>query len=428
LWNVGTRKPIATLAKHKGWCRSVAITPDGKHIASAGEDGQIIIWSVSAKGAKEVRTIKKAHASAVYQVTFSPDGGTLASASTDKLAKLFDWKAGKEKAQLKGHTDAVWAVTYDKSGKRLATASADRSVRIWDASGKPQAVLSGHRDWVSSVAFSKDGKMLATGSLDRTVKIWNLAEAMKLSGQLVAAKKAIMTSRAGGDKAGEDAEKAQKALDTAKGQQKKFGDIVAAYANVKKYEDEQVKVIDTAAKAAAAAAKKAQTAATKAQAAANKKKKDKKLAAAAKATKAAATKAAAASTVAQKPLAAARAKAGQITKLSAASVKKSTMAKGAADKAVTAATNSLKAANAKKKTSAAAEKAAKAKSKTLLDKMARTIGGYKSTVWSVAFSPDSSSLATGSHKAVRIFSVKDWKERFPAKTATAKKKPAATKK
>ena len=98
----------------------------------------------------------------MYDVAFSPDGATLATCSTDKLAKLWDWKAEMpmEKAKLEGHGDAVWAVAWSKDGS-LATASADRKIKLWNAEGKEEATLEGHKDWVSDVAFSPDGGTLA---------------------------------------------------------------------------------------------------------------------------------------------------------------------------------------------------------------------------------------------------------------------------
>ncbi|MYD21493.1 MAG: hypothetical protein F4X04_04590, partial [Holophagales bacterium] len=67
-------------------------------------------------------------------------------------------------------------VAFSPDGGTIATASADNNVHIWDAhTGKYQKTLTGHRNSVNSVAFSPDGKKLASGSLDRTVLLWELA-------------------------------------------------------------------------------------------------------------------------------------------------------------------------------------------------------------------------------------------------------------
>jgi len=173
IWNMAEKKPQQTIEK-KGWIRRVALSPDGKHFAAAGEDGSVILFET--EGGKEKKTFK-AHEAAVYDVAFSPDGAVLATCSTDKLAKLWDWNAETpaEKAKLEGHGDAVWAVAWAKDGS-LATASADRKIKLWNAEGKEQATLEGHKDWVSDLAFSPDGNTLASCSHDRTARLWDVKE------------------------------------------------------------------------------------------------------------------------------------------------------------------------------------------------------------------------------------------------------------
>lgn len=172
VWNVAEKKPLHTIEK-KGWIRTLALSPDGTKLAAGQEDGNVVLFELAAEGPKELKVVK-VHDAAVYDLAFSPDGATLATCSTDKLAKLWDWNAGTEKAKMEGHGDAVWAVSFAKDGS-LATCGADRKIKLWDAAGKETGTLEGHKDWVSDLAFSPDGATLASASHDRTVKLWGVA-------------------------------------------------------------------------------------------------------------------------------------------------------------------------------------------------------------------------------------------------------------
>ena len=124
----------------------------------------------------------------VCSVAFSPDGKLLVSAGgsefkpernggkTTGQVKLWDVTAGKELGELTGHTNKVFSAVFSPDGKTLATGSADQTVRLWNvATRKQRAVLEGHADAVWSVAFSADGKTVASASADRTVKLWDAA-------------------------------------------------------------------------------------------------------------------------------------------------------------------------------------------------------------------------------------------------------------
>ncbi|MCB1156393.1 MAG: ankyrin repeat domain-containing protein [Leptospiraceae bacterium] len=116
--------------------------------------------------------IQNGHTDYVNNLSFSPDGKTLATASSDNTAKIWSIE-GKLLRTLIGHAGSVESVIFSPDGKTLATASNDNTVRIWSVEGKLLHKLIGHTGSVKSVVFSPDGKTLTSNSGDNTAIIWS---------------------------------------------------------------------------------------------------------------------------------------------------------------------------------------------------------------------------------------------------------------
>jgi WD40 repeat protein len=172
LWDVDSRKPLAKLEGHKGAINGVAFSPDGKRLASAGSDQTVILWDVDSR--KALAKLE-GHKKGVNGVAFSPDGKRLASASWDQTVILWDVDSRKPLATLEGHKSLVLGIAFSPDGKRLASASSDQTVILWDVDSRtPLAKLEGHNGPLFGVAFSPDGKRLASASDDQTVILWDV--------------------------------------------------------------------------------------------------------------------------------------------------------------------------------------------------------------------------------------------------------------
>ena len=81
---------------------------------------------------------------AVYSVSFSPDGRTLASGEVGGI-KLWDVATGENIAILRGHTIGVNSVSFSSDGRTLASGGANVTIYLWDvATGENIATLEGH--------------------------------------------------------------------------------------------------------------------------------------------------------------------------------------------------------------------------------------------------------------------------------------------
>lgn len=178
---------LATLRGHSKWVFGVSFSPDGQTLASGGADGTVKLWSLAGMGDKrptdasnikpETRLLRtfEGHADRVTQVSFSPDGKTLASASFDKTLRL--WRLDDVPLKtLDGHQNRVQSVTFSPDGQKLASASTDKTIKLWSRTGVLLETLEGHTQRVASVSFSPDGQLIASGSYDKTVKVWSLKE------------------------------------------------------------------------------------------------------------------------------------------------------------------------------------------------------------------------------------------------------------
>jgi WD40 repeat protein len=178
LWDAASGREIRTLKGHTDSVYSVAYSPDGRRLASAGQNGTVRVWD--AETGQEIRTLT-GRTGWVHSVAFSPDGRRLASAGQDGTVKVWDAETGQEIHTFGGQTGSVWSVSFSPDGRRLASAGGD-GVTLWDAaSGQEIRTLGRRTGSGKSVAYSPDGRRLAYASdYGGTVRVWDAASGQQI--------------------------------------------------------------------------------------------------------------------------------------------------------------------------------------------------------------------------------------------------------
>ena len=178
-WSLETGTAATVLRFHEGALNAVAFLGDGR-IATSGEDGRIAIWQ---KGQDTPADVLIGHGAPVVQLAVSPDGKTLASASWDGTARLWPLAGGAPRV-LEGHRQNVNGVAFTGDGRALVSVGYDGTLRIWPlaAAGNPRILTLPSP--LNAVAVAQSGEIIAAGA---SGKVFFLSAAGDATGEVEAA-------------------------------------------------------------------------------------------------------------------------------------------------------------------------------------------------------------------------------------------------
>ncbi len=178
IWDPVRNRQFLRWEAHSKVVQSIAYK-DGL-LASGSWDGTAKIWKLpTVPGNQDRATLLRTlegHGGTIWDLTFLPNG-RLATASSDKTIRIWDYTGAQDMLTLSGHDGAVFGLQYLPETERLLSVSGDRTLRLWNPYREDCETTIGYHDaGINVVAVSPDGNYACTGSTDTTIRVWNLRD------------------------------------------------------------------------------------------------------------------------------------------------------------------------------------------------------------------------------------------------------------
>ncbi|MBI2435016.1 MAG: protein kinase [Candidatus Hydrogenedentes bacterium] len=159
------------IVNHAGDLADLSFSPDGHFLATASFDNAVLITDMLQR-----RPVLALAASphGARAIDFSPDGTKLAAILDPFCPMIINCSNPEEVVPLLEHSGEVLDIAFCANGTQAVTGGWDDAVIVWDAeTGAPLHKLEGHSGKVVSVAVQHDGRLVAVASTDEKVRVWN---------------------------------------------------------------------------------------------------------------------------------------------------------------------------------------------------------------------------------------------------------------
>ncbi|KZS87696.1 WD40 repeat-like protein [Sistotremastrum niveocremeum HHB9708] len=181
-------QPMAEEQADRAFLSRIALSRDEKSLCASSADCSIHRFTV--EDGAQIRSTgspMRGHISTISALAISPDGKLLASGSADNTVRIWGLEPEDplhEPRILDGHTNWVREVAFDHQGEHLVSCSDDYTIRVWDTANWTSAELRGHDLAVFTAQFYNNKNCIISGSGDETIRIWNVNSGQSIGNPL----------------------------------------------------------------------------------------------------------------------------------------------------------------------------------------------------------------------------------------------------
>ncbi|MCR9291518.1 MAG: hypothetical protein NXI32_02285 [bacterium] len=151
------------------WIRATATTPAEGEILAGTEDGKLLLLSID-----DLSELKRVdvHDAAIFDIAWSPDGNTVATAAGNGKIKLMSWPELEIQGEMSRGPEGIWSLAFTPDGKHLVSGGADRRIQLWDVENRQSiCTITRTGDWITDLKMLPASSLVVAGCMDGNLVI-----------------------------------------------------------------------------------------------------------------------------------------------------------------------------------------------------------------------------------------------------------------